>query len=196
MIFQLFNKLFEYLQKDEFKVLTAVETGMHNHEWVPMKVIERIAKLRSASAYKVIQLLLKYKLVSHTGKGMDAYKLQNIGYDFLALRVFRKSGAVKTIEMRIGVGKESDIYLCRSEDSKLVIMKLSRLGRTSFRTVKNNRDYIQGRSHYNWLLLSKLATTREFIYMQACYEKGFPVPIPVIQNRHGMIMSFINGFPL
>ena len=44
--------------------------------------------------------------------------------------------------MKIGVGKESDIYLIRSNENKLMVLKLARLGRASFKTVKNNRDYL------------------------------------------------------
>lgn len=164
------NQYFDFIQKEEFQVLAAIETGMHNHEWVPIKLIERIAKLKRANTFKIVQLLLKHKLVAHTSKKYDGYKLHYLGYDYLALRIFKKLGAVQSIEMKIGVGKESDIYLVRSAENKLLVLKLARLGRTSFKTVKKNRDYLEGRTHYNWLYLSKLATVREFTYMQACYN--------------------------
>ncbi len=32
--------------------------------------------------------------------------------------------------------------------------------------------------------------------MTALYEHKFPVPVPVCYNRHAILMSFINGFPL
>ena len=44
--------------------------------------------------------------------------------------------------MKIGVGKESDIYLVRNVDNKLMVLKLARLGRSSFKSVKKNRDYL------------------------------------------------------
>ena len=47
---------------------------------------------------------------------------------------------------KIGVGKESDIYRCQNSDGNIVVLKLARLGRTSFRTVKKNRDYLQHRT--------------------------------------------------
>ena len=98
--------------------------------------------------------------------------------------------------MKIGVGKESDIYLIRSKDNKLMVLKLARLGRSSFKSVIKNRDYIQSKSHYNWLYLSRIASEKEFAYMSCLYENGFPVPVPVANNRHAIIMGFINGFPL
>ena len=45
--------------------------------------------------------------------------------------------------MKIGVGKESDIYIVRSSEDKILILKLARLGRTSFKSVKNKRDYLK-----------------------------------------------------
>ena len=65
----------------------------------------------------------------------------------------------------MGVGKESDIYKCRNSEGHIVVLKLARLGRTSFRTVKNNRDYLKHRSSFNWLYMSRLASVKEYLYM-------------------------------
>ena len=32
--------------------------------------------------------------------------------------------------------------------------------------------------------------------MQALYKHKFPIPVPINNNRHAILMSFINGFPL
>lgn len=98
--------------------------------------------------------------------------------------------------MKIGVGKESDIYLVKTKEDKLLIMKLARLGRSSFKSVLKNWDYLNKQEHFNWLYLSKLASQREFKYMQCLYEEGFPVPAPITNDRHAILMGFVNGFPL
>lgn len=77
-----------------------------------------------------------------------------------------------------------------------MVLKLARLGRSSFKSVKNNRDYLRNKAHYNWLYLSKIASEKEFAYMSALYKHQFPVPVPVAINRHAILMGFINGFPL
>jgi len=56
--------------------------------------------------------------------------------------VFIRRGAIKGVLGKIGCGKESDIYKCVNDNGEHVILKFTRLGRTSFRTIKNNRDYI------------------------------------------------------
>jgi len=74
----------------------------------------------------------------HTGKNYEGYALTNMGYDYLVLKVFIKRNLIKTVGLKIGVGKESDIYVCSTDDPDRpsVIIKFARLGRTSFRSVK------------------------------------------------------------
>jgi RIO kinase 2 len=45
----------------------AVEMGMRNHEFVPVYLVEKIAHMKRANAFKILKNLLKYKLVEHTG---------------------------------------------------------------------------------------------------------------------------------
>jgi hypothetical protein len=48
----------------------------------------------------------------------------------------------------------------------------SRLGRISFRTVKQNRDYLQGRKSASWMYLSRLAAQKEFEFMKVLLFPG------------------------
>ena len=72
----------------------------------------------------------------------------------------------------------------------------SRLGRTSFRKIKEKRDYHQHRNNASWIYLSRLSATREFAYMKALYDRGFPVPTPIDFNRHCVLMDLVKGAPL
>ncbi|XP_067378361.1 serine/threonine-protein kinase RIO2 isoform X2 [Channa argus] len=96
----------------------------------------------------------------------------------------------------MGVGKESDIYVVASPNGEQYALKLHRLGRTSFRNLKNKRDYHKHRKNMSWLYLSRLSAMKEFAYMKALYDRGFPVPKPVDYNRHAVLMELINGYPL
>ena len=44
--------------------------------------------------------------------------------------------------------------------------------------------------------MSRLAAMKEFAFMKALKDNGFPVPGPVAQNRHTIVMSLIDAFPL
>jgi RIO kinase 2 len=170
--------------------------GMKNHELVPAQLVESIAGLKRGSAFKNLQTLLKHKLLAHEGKAYDGYKLTYNGYDYLALRAFVKRGHLSGVGMRIGVGKESDIHVCVDEDGKKYALKLHRLGRVSFRSIKRNRDYLQHRQSASWMYLARLAAKKEYAYLQALYKNGFPVPIPVDHNRHAVLMEFMEAKPM
>jgi RIO kinase 2 len=132
----------------------------------------------------------------HFNKQYDGYALTYMGYDYLAMKAFMKRGHIKSIGIKIGVGKESDIYQCLDNDGNVVVVKLARLGRTSFRTVKDNRDYLKGRTCYSWLYLSRIASLKEFAFMKALHDKGFPTPTPIDSSRHAIVMSYVNAYPM
>lgn len=185
-----------YLTKDDYRVLTAVEMGMKNHEVVPVPLITSIAKLRHGGSYKILSTLLRYKLVAHTNNEYDGYRLSFLGFDILALRSFVSRGVITSVGNQIGVGKESDIFEAQDEDGNEVVIKIHRLGRTSFRAVRKNRDYLKGKSKAGWLYMSRLAAVKEFAFMKALYSRGFPTPIPYDQNRHVVVMSKVSGSPM
>eukprot|EP00250_Pteridium_aquilinum_P019186 c24339_g3_i1 orf=351-1811(+) len=185
-----------YLSKDEFRVLTAVEMGMKNHEIVPTELIERIAGLKHGGTYKNVKTLLRHKLVHHDSSKYDGYRLTNLGYDFLAIKTMANRGLIVGVGRQIGVGKESDIFEVVAEDGQTLALKLHRLGRTSFRAVKSKRDYLKHRSSFNWLYLSRLAALKEYAFMKALGDNGFPVPKAVDWNRHCVLMSLVPGYPL
>ncbi|KAK2509598.1 hypothetical protein MC885_019766, partial [Smutsia gigantea] len=53
-----------YLTRDDFRVLTAVEMGMKNHEIVPCSLIASIASLKHGGCNKVLRELVKHKLIA------------------------------------------------------------------------------------------------------------------------------------
>ncbi|KAN0009691.1 hypothetical protein ACTFIU_006988 [Dictyostelium citrinum] len=189
-------KALRYLSKDDFRTLVAVEMGMKNHELVPVSLICTIANLKYGGTKKSIQTLHKFKLLFHDGRNYDGYKLTYLGYDFLALKTLVSRGVCSYVGNQIGVGKESDIYIVANDDNHEMVLKLHRLGRVSFKTIKNNRDYLKHRKSASWLYLSRLAALKEFAYMKALYDNGFPVPTPIDYNRHCIVMSRARGYPL
>lgn len=84
------------------------------------------------------------------------------------------------------------------ENSKPVqsILKIHRLGRTSFRSLARNRAYHGNRQHCSWQYLSRLSAQKEFQAMSALYAEGFPVPRPIGWNRHVVVMGLVPGVPL
>lgn len=185
--------LLAYLESDDFRVLTAVETGMRNHEIVPVKLVGTIAEIRSGTG-KLLRNLCYNRLLSYErGKKFDGYRLTSLGYDYLALRVLRNRSVIDQVGNQIGVGKEASVYISRNSiKDERYALKVHRLGRTSFKTVYNKRDYHKSKVS-NWLYLSRLAALREYSFMKILYEHDFKIPEPIDHNRHCIVMKWIDG---
>ena len=54
-----------YLTADDWRVLTATEMGMKNHDVVPVELIGSIAGLKHGGCNKVIKTLLRYKVCQY-----------------------------------------------------------------------------------------------------------------------------------
>ncbi|GAB0205212.1 serine/threonine-protein kinase RIO2 [Grus japonensis] len=189
--------MLRYLSREHFRVLTAVEMGMKNHEIVPASLIASIASLKHGGCNKILRELVKHKLLAYERtKTVQGYRLTNAGYDYLALKTLSSRQVISSVGNQMGVGKESDIYIVANEEEQKFALKLHRLGRTSFRSLKNKRDYHKHRHKMSWLYLSRLAAMKEFAYMKALHDRKFPVPKPVDYNRHAVVMELIDGYPL
>ncbi|XP_072439570.1 serine/threonine-protein kinase RIO2 isoform X2 [Chiloscyllium punctatum] len=189
--------LLRYLQRDDFRVLVGVEMGMKNHEIVPPSLIASISNLKHGGCNKILRELVKHKLLAYERtKMVQGYRLTNTGYDYLALKTLSSRNVFNSVGNQMGVGKESDIYIVANEEEQQFALKLHRLGRTSFRNLKNKRDYHKHRQKMSWLYLSRLAAMKEYAYMKALYDRGFPVPKPVDFNRHAVVMELVNGYPI
>jgi RIO kinase 2 len=199
------------MNRQDFRVLEAVETGMRNHALVPAKLIASIANLRHGGTGKILSSLLRDKLLSHDRScGYDGYRLTNSGYDILALHNLKSRGLISALGDRIGTGKESDVYVGANAEGTQVVLKFHRLGRTSFRDVKNKRDYFMVNSmpkHQkggnafreqpnSWLFLSRISALKEFAFMKSLHQVQYPTPTPIGHNRHIVVMGLVRGVPL
>ncbi|KAG8712577.1 hypothetical protein FRC08_014350 [Ceratobasidium sp. 394] len=186
-----------YITNDEFRVLTSVEMGSKNHEVVPSSLVAQISGLRNGGVNKLLGQLAKRNLIARVqNTKYDGYRLTYGGYDYLALRAFSKRDTVHSVGNQIGVGKESDIYVVADPEGNQMVLKLHRLGRVSFRAIKEKRDYMGKRKSASWMYMSRLAAKKEWEFMKVLHEHGFPVPRPIDQARHCILMELIDAFPL
>merc|ERR1719150_2289464 len=204
--------MLRYLERDQLRVLTAIEMGMKNHELVPKQLVISIASIKGGGCTKILQELAKERLIQYESSGLryNGYRLTWKGYDYLGIKTLVTRGVLQSFGTQIGTGKESNIYsVMGSPDTKIddhsedeegeeeqLCLKLHRLGRTCFRKVREKRDYHKGRKQMSWIYLSRISATKEFAYMKALYDRGFPVPRPIDFNRHIVLMELVDGLTL
>ncbi len=69
------NLIINLMYSKDFRVLTAVEMGMKNHDLVPVELITSISKLGTGRVPKIISTLHAFKLVAHDRSVYDGYRL-------------------------------------------------------------------------------------------------------------------------
>ena len=211
-----------YLTSDDWRVLSAVETGSKNHEVVPTTLITQLSSLRTSPSHS-ISTLAKCGLIAKVKNTVyDGYRLTYGGLDYLALHSLIKRKVVFSISQTpLGVGKESDVYVVATppgggltavenpalpklhgeegaEGTEQAVLKIHRLGRISFRSVKRSRDYLKNNRtpKSSWQQLARLSASREASFMTALYDHGFPVPKLIAHTRHTILMTLHRAPPL
>ncbi|AIF70072.1 tyrosine-protein kinase [Palaeococcus pacificus DY20341] len=186
------------LKDVDFRVLRGVELNMRYHEWVPLEVIAKFARMDVDSASHRLGKLDNWKLVIRRSDiGYIGYQLTIHGYDTLAIRTFARKGVIKALSStQIGVGKEADVYVALTPQDDKIAVKFNRIGlRTSFTRIKLYRREFVDKRHISWLYVSRLVAEREYEALRLLSPIA-KVPKPIAWNRHAIAMEFIDGVEL
>ena len=184
------------LEPEEFRVLQAIELGMSRYNFVPMTELLKFAKMPEREANFRLRELNKKDLIYRKPEPYPGYILNYTGYDLLALNALAKADILNSLGRPIGVGKESDILDAITDDGERVALKFHRLGRTSFRETRRKRGDIERRGHAPWHYQSRLAAEKEFSIQTRVHRGGVSTPRPIHQNRHVIVMEYIDGYNL
>jgi len=193
------SKAAEYLlelEKNDFRLLTAVEVGMRTAEHVSVDSIVEFSKLTPDQVIKRLDNL-HYKDLIRRWKGQFVgYQLTHHGYDVLAFRALSERDTIIAIGRELGKGKESDVFLAYDEEQKTLAAKIHRVGRPSFQRSKKLRGYLGSRGHINWLYKSRLSAERELLGLKIANKIKLKAPKAIDGNRHIVIMEFFEGTEL
>ena len=172
----------------------AIEIGMRRSEYVT------VSNIKFYSRYKMEETLFRLNrvhkldlIIRDASKYEIAYTLNSKAYDLLALHTLVEKNIISQLGPIIGKGKESDVYSCMDDHENIFALKIYRMGRTSFRNIKNLRDLIGERGHFSWLYVNRLAAKKEFEALENIYKLSLNTPKPIAYNRHIVVMSYLRG---
>jgi len=180
----------------DLRILQAIELGMIQHKVVPVKEVVRYSGLNEREVEYRMKGLDELELLYRQWDPYLGYIMNYNGYDLLALNALVKAESLEALGPSIGIGKESDVFEAVTPEDVKVAVKFHRLGRTSFRDTRRKREYVADRRHISWLYQSRLAAEAEYRALKSMHEAGVSVPGPIDQNRHVIVMQFIQGTQL
>ncbi|MFW9894257.1 MAG: RIO1 family regulatory kinase/ATPase [Candidatus Thorarchaeota archaeon] len=182
------------LEKEDFRILMAIEIGMKRSKFVTVKNIKFYSRYKMEETLFRLNRVHKLNLIIRdASKFKIAYTLNSKAYDLLALHTLVEKNVISQLGPLIGKGKESDVYSCIDDDENIFAAKFYRMGRTSFRGIKKYRDLLGDRSHFSWLYVNRLAAKKEFEALEKIYPLKLNTPKPIDYNRHVIIMSYLRG---
>ncbi|UXD21431.1 serine/threonine kinase [Ignicoccus pacificus DSM 13166] len=184
------HEALKVLTPDDIRVLQAIEKYLKQYEFVPIEVLERTTRLPPHRLERSLYKLNSLKLIRRQSAATLGYRLTILAYDVLAVLSLMKRGVIEALGDKLGVGKESDVYLGIAPGGKKLAVKFHRVGRTSFRHVVRHRTY---KVEDSWLLQSKVSAQREFAALRELYEVGAKVPKPIDRSRHVVVTELIEG---
>jgi RIO kinase 2 len=183
---------FKQLEPEDFRILRIVEKGMNHYEHVPLDYILKVYKKSPDEAVSRLNRLHKLNLFVRWSVSYTGYRLTISGYDCLALFSLVSSNIIEAFGHKVGVGKESDVYDALTPSKDRVIVKLHRVGLTSFKQIRRLRSYTSDRIQ-SWFTSSKISAEKEYEALRILTEAGVSVPKPRGHNRHIVVMDFEEG---
>ncbi len=182
------------LEKEDLRVLMAIEIGMKRSEYVKISNIRFYSRLTIEETIFRLKKVHKLDLIIRNSAERDVgYVLNSKAYDLLALHALVEKKVISKLGPELGKGKESDVYSCMDDDEHIYALKIYRIGRTSFKNIKKLRNLVGERTHLSWLYVDRLAAKKEYEALEKIHTLNLHTPKPIAYNRHIVVMEYLRG---
>jgi len=179
------------LNKSDFKILKVFASSLKTRQILNLPTLSQYSNLNQRLVEHHLERLVKSGLV---GKSNIGFTLLVTGLDIYVLKILSNRNTITSIGPQIGIGKEAEIYLAHDSQEKDKILKMFRLGRSSFKQIKRKRDISTSTS--NWLLLNIQTAKREYDILNYLRQSSTSFPTPLYRSFHCIVMEPFYGSKL
>lgn len=180
--------LVSLLNKTDFKILKVLASSLKNRQFLNLPTLSQYSDLSQSLIEHHLKRLVKFGLISKSNIG---YTLLVTGLDIYVLKILSNRNIITAIGPQIGIGKEAEIYLAHDSLEQDKILKMFRLGRSSFKQIKRKRDVNTGTN--NWLLLNIETAKKEYDILTYLKDSSTSFPNPLYRSFHCIVMEPIYG---
>ena len=180
--------LVSLLNKSDFKILKVFASSLKNRQFLNLPTLSQYSNLSQSLIEHHLKRLVKFGLISKSNIG---YTLLVTGLDIYVLKILSNSNIITAIGPQIGIGKEAEVYLAYDSLEQDKILKMFRLGRSSFKQIKRKRDINTGTN--SWLLLNIETAKKEYDILTYLKDSSTSFPSPLYRSFHCIVMEPIYG---
>lgn len=180
--------LVSLLNKSDFKILKVFASSLKNRQFLNLPTLSQYSNLSQSLIEHHLKRLVKFGLISKSNIG---YTLLVTGLDIFVLKILSNRNIITAIGPQIGIGKEAEVYLAHDSLKQDKILKMFRLGRSSFKQIKRKRDVNTGTN--SWLLLNIETAKKEYDILTYLKDSSTSFPSPLYRSFHCIVMEPIYG---
>lgn len=180
--------LVSLLNKSDFKILKVFASSLKNRQFLNLPTLSQYSNLSQSLIEHHLKRLVKFGLISKSNIG---YTLLVTGLDIYVLKILSNRNIITAIGPQIGIGKEAEVYLAHDSLEQDKILKMFRLGRSSFKQIKRKRDVNTGTN--SWLLLNIETAKKEYDILVYLKDSSASFPSPLYRSFHCIVMEPIYG---
>ena len=176
--------LVSLLNKSDFKILKVFASSLKNRQFLNLPTLSQYSDLSQSLIEHHLERLVKFGLISKSNIG---YTLLVTGLDIYVLKILSNRNIITAIGPQIGIGKEAEIYLAHDSLEQDKILKMFRLGRSSFKQIKRKRDVNTVTN--SWLLLNIETAKKEYDILTYLKDSSTSFPSPLYRSFHCIVME-------
>lgn len=180
--------LVSLLNKSDFKILKVFASSLKNRQFLNLTTLSQYSNLSQGLIEHHLERLVKFGLISKSNLG---YTLLVTGLDIYVLKILSNKNIITALGPQIGIGKEAEVYLARDSLDQDRILKMFRLGRSSFKQIKRKRDVSSAIN--SWLLLNIDTAKKEYDILTYLKDSSNFFPNPLYRSFHCIVMDAIYG---
>jgi RIO kinase 2 len=113
------------------------------------------------------------------------------GLDIYVLKILSNKNIITALGPQVGIGKEAEVYLAHDSLDQDRVLKMFRLGRSSFKQIKRKRNVSAGIN--SWLLMNIETAKKEYDILTYLRDSSVSFPNPMYRSFHCIVMEAIYG---
>ncbi len=185
-------RVLKTLKDEEWRTLAGLERSTAGYGTPDLGRLSRMSRLPLDRVEFATDSLEKKGLASRRGRG---YVLTREGVEAMALKDYVKKDLIFALGAIIAKGKESDVYEALTEEGAVYALKLYKIGRISFTSIRKKRVR-ESAEFRSWMTANYDAARREYHALRRLEGLGPTFPKAVAYSRSTVLLQELSGVRL
>jgi len=185
-------RVLKSLKDEEWRTLAGLERASSGYGTPDLGRLSRMSRLPPERVRFAIDALEKKGLAMRKGQG---YALTREGVEVMALKDYVKKDLIFALGAIIAKGKESDVYEALTEEGTVYALKLYKIGRISFTSIRKKRVR-ESAEFRSWMTANYDAARREYHALRKLEGLSATFPKVIAYSRSTVLLKELSGVRL